>query len=421
MTSVNLLGGAQTDFQRNWSKEGKGLTAMLRETIEDALQSLSLTYDDIARLNSENRVAAFIGNFDAEQYLNQGHLGAFFTEIDPSFIGMPAARFEAACASGSVAIDAAAAKIRAGDCDVALVVGLELMKTVSAKVGAGFLGTAAHYEAEARDVEFPFPKLFGQLADVILRKYHLDERRFMAALAEISSINYSNAKRNPKAQTRTWFMSREQALSRNSPNNATVGGLLCVTDCSQITDGAAAVVLTSDRYAEEYAVERALPPGSFPVLKGWGCRVAELRFAKKVDASHDSPYVLPWTRQAVVDALGRAGLPAEDIDCIETHDCFTSSEYAAISAFGLTEPGKEYEAVESGAIALDGATPVNPSGGLIGVGHPVGASGVRMLLDLYKQVAGTAGDYQVKNARNGAMLNIGGSATTNYAFVVGRR
>ncbi len=110
----------------------------------------------------------------------------------------------------------------------------------------------------------------------------------------------------------------------------------------------------------------------------------------------------------------------DDIDVFETHDCFTSSEYAAISAFGLTEPGMEYEVIESGIIAFDGEKPINPSGGLIGCGHPVGASGARMLLDLYKQVTGTAGGYQVQGAKNGMMLkNIGGSATTNYVFIVG--
>ncbi|MDO5147062.1 MAG: thiolase domain-containing protein, partial [Eubacteriales bacterium] len=129
---------------------------------------------------------------------------------------------------------------------------------------------------------------------------------------------------------------------------------------------------------------------------------------------------LRWTRQAVDDCYKRAGMTVEDINCFETHDCFTSSEYAAISAFGLTEPGKEYEAVESGCIAFDGDKPINPSGGLIGCGHPVGASGVRMFLDLYKQVSGKAGAYQVKDAKNAMMLNIGGSATTNYVFIVGR-
>lgn len=113
-------------------------------------------------------------------------------------------------------------------------------------------------------------------------------------------------------------------------------------------------------------------------------------------------------------------MTVDDIDVFETHDCFSSSEFAAISAFGISEPGKECEAVENGVIAFDGAKPINPSGGLIGCGHPVGASGARMFLDLYKQVTGKAGDYQVKGAKNGMMLNIGGSATTNYVFIVGK-
>lgn len=108
----------------------------------------------------------------------------------------------------------------------------------------------------------------------------------------------------------------------------------------------------------------------------------------------------------------------EDIDVFEAHDCFTSSEYAAISAFGITDPGKEFEAVEDGTIGFGGSKPINPSGGLIGCGHPVGATGARMLLDLYKQVTGTAGGYQVAGAKNGMMLNIGGTATTNYVFIV---
>ena len=142
-------------------------------------------------------------------------------------------------------------------------------------------------------------------------------------------------------------------------------------------------------------------------------------FNKKMTDNEGSDYVLPWTRQAVLDAYRRSGLTVDDIDVFETHDCFTSSEYAAISAFGLTEPGKEYEAVENGMIVFNGSKPINPSGGLIGCGHPVGASGARMFLDLYKQVTGTAGGYQVEAVRNGMMLNIGGSATTNYVFVVG--
>lgn len=417
---VYILGGEQTDFQRNWTKEGKNFLAMMREVVDDALAKVDIDYSEIKELNKKNRVAVFVGNFDAEQYANQGHLGAFLTEVHPAFNGVPGARYEAACASGSVAIDAASSHIRAGDYDLAIVVGIEVMKTVSSAVGGDFLGTAAYYEKEAKGVQFPFPKLFGRLADVILERYKLDENTFMDSLAEISRINYANAKRNPKAQTRNWFMNKEHALARGSSYNMSVGGRLCIADCSQVTDGAAVVLLASKDYAKDYMKKRGIKESKIPKIKGWGHRVAPITFDAKTKESEGGRYILPWTRAAVEDAYKRAKLDVKDIDVFETHDCFTSSEYAAISAFGITEPGQEHIAIQEGVIDFGGKKPINPSGGLIGVGHPVGASGVRMLLDLYKQVTGQAGDYQVKNAKNGLMLNIGGSATTNMVFIVGK-
>ena len=413
MNKVYILGGAQTDFERNWKKEGKNMIALLKEAVNDGLADSGLSYDDVIELNKENRVAAFVGNFVAEKYVEQGHLGAFLTEINPAFYGVPSARYEAACASSSVAIDAAQTKIKSGDYDVAIVVGWELMKTVDSKVGGDYLGYAAYYEKEGKGIELPFPKLFGRLADETLIKYPVDEKRYMDALARISTINYSNAKRNPLAQTRKWFMSYDQASTRGTDTNALIGGRLAVSDCSQVTDGAAVVVLASEKFLKERGIFDK------PFIKGYGHRTAPMLFDKKMADNAKSEYILPWTLQAVLDAYRRSGLTVDDIDVFETHDCFTSSEYAAISAFGLTAPGKEYEAVESGLIAFDGKKPINPSGGLIGCGHPVGASGARMFLDCYKQVAGLAGGYQVKNVKNAMMLNIGGSATTNYVYIIG--
>ena len=127
MSKVYILGGAQTDFERNWKKEGKGMVALLKEVMSDGLLGAGLTYDDVRALNRDNRIACFVGNFISEKYTEQGHLGAFLTEIDDAFYGVPSARYEAACASSSVAIDAAQTKIRSGDYDVAVVVGWELM------------------------------------------------------------------------------------------------------------------------------------------------------------------------------------------------------------------------------------------------------------------------------------------------------
>ena len=412
---VHILGGAQTDFERNWTKEGKNVIALLKEAVEDGFTEAGFSFEELARLNHENKVACFVGNFIAEQYISQGHLGAFLTEVHPAFYGVPSARYEAACASSSVALDAAITKIQNGDYDVAIVVGWELMKTVDSKVGGDILGRAAYYEKEGKGVDLPFPKLFGRLADEILKKYKMDEKRFMDSLAMIATQNYENAKLNPLSQTRKWFMSFEQASHRGTETNPLVGGRLAVSDCSQVTDGAVVVVLASEKYVKEHKIKADV------LVKGYGHRVAPMLFDKKMAEAEKSPYILLWTRQAVLDAYRRSGLTVNDIDVFETHDCFTSSEYAAISAFGITEPGHEYEAIESGVISLKGNKPINPSGGLIGCGHPVGASGARMFLDLYKQIAKKAGRYQVPNAKNGMMLNIGGSATTNYVFAIGKK
>ena len=417
---VYIIGGSQTDFQRNWSKENKNFIAIIKEVINDALQKTDISFKEIESLNKKNKIGIFVGNFDGEQYFNQGHLGAFLTEINKSFYGVPSARYEAACASGSVAIDAASSKIKTGDYDVAIVLGVELMKTVDSQIGGDFLGTAAYYQKEAKNITFPFPKLFGQLADVYINKYSLDEKRYLSCLAEISNINYNNAKKNPNAQTRSWFMNKEHANKRNTKNNMLVGGKLAITDCSQVTDGAAVVILSSKKYLNQYKKKRKLTNKNFSEITGWGHRVAPVQFLEKIKESQKNSYVLPWTRQTVLDALKRANLKENQIDFYETHDCFTSSEYAAISAFGITKPGEEYKAIENGLISFDGKKPINPSGGLIGCGHPVGASGIRMLLDLHKQITKSAGNYQLKKSNHGMMLNIGGSATTNFVYIVSK-
>lgn len=412
---VYVLGGAQTDFARNWSKEGKGIIALLKEVIDDGFNNVGLTYDEVSLLNVENKVACFVGNFLAEKYIDQGHLGALLTEVNPCFYGVPSARYEAACASGSVAIDAAMTKIQNGDIDVAIVVGWELMKTVDSDVCGDYLGRAAYYDKEGKGIPFPFPTLFGKLADELLLKYRYDENRFMNSLSIISNQNYANAKKNPNAQTRLWFNSIDEANQRGTQTNSFVGGgRLAATDCSQVTDGAAVAILAS----EEYIQSKQL--GNKPYIKGYGHRVAPMLFEKKMKEAAASIYMLPWTRKAVEDAYMRSGLSVDDIDVFETHDCFTSSEFAAISAFGIIEPGNEIDVIENGDISISGQYPINPSGGLIGCGHPVGASGVRMMLDCYKQVANQAFGYQIANASNAVMLNIGGTATTNYVFIVGR-
>ena len=405
---VYILGGYQTDFARNWSKESKHISAMFQEVVTGALEATGIDPADVQ--------TGHVGNFAAELYTMQGHLGAFLVEVDPAFRGLPTARHEAACASGSIALLAASAEIEAGRYDLAMVVGIEQMKTVDPARGGDFLGTAAWYEREAAGISFPFPKLFGRLGDEYDKRFGLKDEH----LARISAINYANAKKNPFAQTRNWYMSEAHACSQDKFNTI-IGGRIKVTDCSQVTDGAVCVFLASPEYAEKYARERGTDLAKVPQILGWGHRTAPLTFDDKVAESKDNPYVLPHTRQAILDAMHRAKLPdVWALDAIETHDCFTTSEYMAIDHFGLTPPGKSWQAIEEGVIEMDGQLPINPSGGLIGCGHPVGGTGVRQVLDAYRLVTGTAPGYQVDGAKTVQTLNIGGSGTTSVSFVVGR-
>jgi acetyl-CoA C-acetyltransferase len=404
---VYILGGYQTDFARNWTKEGKHIAALIREAVVGGLAATGLEPKDIE--------VGHVGNFAAELYAMQGHLGAFLVDVDPAFSGLPTGRHEAACASGSIAALAASAEIEAGRYDCALVLGVEQMKTVSPAQGGDYLGTAAWYELEAKGVEFPFPKLFGRLGDEYDKRYGLKDEH----LAHISAVNYGNARRNPKAQTRTWYMNEEHARATDQYNSV-IGGRLKISDCSQVTDGAVSLFFASEKFATAYAKRRGIALASIPQLRGWGHKTAPLTFDAKVAESAGQPYVLPHTRTAITDAFRRANLK----DCwqlsgIETHDCFTTSEYMAIDHFGLTAPGESWKAIEAGVIDFGGKLPINPSGGLIGAGHPVGATGVRQLLDASLQVTGQAGDYQVPGARTFATLNIGGSGTTSCVFVVG--
>ena len=188
-----------------------------------------------------------------------------------------------------------------------------------------------------------------------------------------------------------------------------------------MTDGAAVIFLASEEYASRYAMRNGIKIDEVPYIQGWGHRTAPILFDDKEEEARANDYALPHTRDAITDAYTRAGItgPAE-LSCIETHDCFSITEYAAIEHFGLASPGEGYKRIEDGSIELSGGCPVNPSGGLIGCGHPVGATGARQLLDAYLQVSGKAGEYQVDGAKRVATLNIGGSATTNVVHIIGK-
>ncbi|WP_137389674.1 acetyl-CoA acetyltransferase [Rhodoligotrophos defluvii] len=408
MAGVYVLGGAQTDFARNWAREGKSLFDMMAETIDAGLLETDLQPADIG--------AAHIGNFAAELFCDQGLLGGFFAAIKPEFDGLPTARHEAACASGSIALLAAAAEIEAGRYDVACVLGVEYMRNLPGLTGAKLLGTACWQSREATEAQVVWPAMFNRLIDEYDRRYGIRYDH----LAAIARNNYENARVNPYAQTRQWNFGN-RAFTTDDEENPPVVGRVRRQDCGQITDGAAVVFLASRRFAESYCIRHGKRPDVLSRIEGWGHRTATMLLSDKFRASEGQPYVLPHVRGTFTDAFRRAGLSGVgDLDLLEVHDCFSMTEYMIIDHAGITAPGESWRAVEDGSIAKRGRIPVNPSGGLIGLGHPVGATGVRMLLDVHKQVTGTAGPTQVEGARRAATLNIGGSATASVCFVTGK-
>lgn len=410
MTSrVYILGGYQTDFADNWARSGIEIADSMRSTIMRGLAETNLAAADIE--------VAHIGNFAAELFCNQGHLGGLFAASDPAFAGIPASRHEGACASGSLALLAASAEIEAGRYGLAAVLGVEQMRNVPGEQAARLIGGPAMWNGhEYQDARYPWVKVFSDVADEYDRRYGLKQEH----LSRIAQINFGNAKRNTNAQTRRWTF-KENSFSADDVDNPIIEGRTRKQDCGQITDGAAIVFLASAERAHEYAKRLDIDLDALPYIKGWGHRTAPITYAAKLKASEGQPYVFPHVRGAITDAFRRAGIAGvEQLDGIETHDCFTMTEYMAIDHFGITPPGQSWRAIEAGDIEIGGRIPVNPGGGLIGGGHPVGATGVRMALDCFKQVTGTAGEYQVEGANNFATLNIGGSTTTTVSLIVGR-
>lgn len=398
MTSI--LGAYQSDFARNLTREGLGIDSLVREGVHGTLEAAGIEPEQVDTIH--------VGNAFGQLYNGQGHLGAMPASVVPELWGVPAMRHEAACASGSIAMLAAMAELEAGRYDCALVLGVELEKSLPGPEAARVQVAAAWVGQETDGAEPIWPVMFERIAEHYDRRYGLDDTHLRA----IGALNLANAKDNPLAQTRAWSLTPESTAADDEANPV-VAGRLRRNDCCQITDGAAGVVLVSDRWLAQH---RAATP--LAEVAGWGHRTVGLSLASKLERD-EAPFVMPHVRAAIEDAFARAGLAdVGSIDVIETHDCMTPSEYLAIDHFGLTEPGQSWRAIEDGVITRDGATPINPGGGLIGGGHPVGATGVRMLADAAAQVSGRAGAAQIEGARRAATLNIGGSTATTVSFVL---
>jgi acetyl-CoA acetyltransferase len=414
---VYVIGAGRTDFKRNFMKEGKTIRHIILEASRAALADAGIDPGDID--------AGVVGNFAGGLFTRQLHLGAFITEIDDTLRGLPTLHVEAACASGGVAVLTGAQQIMGGLHEVVLVAGAEQQKTMTPAEGAGVLAAAGDYHAEAPLYgEFMFPKLFARIAQIYGERHGLTEED----LARVAFKNRAHARLNPLAQMRDSALTLQEACSE-AEGNRRVAPPLKLSDCSPITDGGAAVVLCSESFAKKVMAGRPRERRVAVRLLGFGHTTDYLPLEKK-----DAPD-FSVACKAAAHAYAVSGLRPQDMDAAEVHDCFSISEILACEILGFAPRGQGTKLLEHGATTLPQAralleirnpkseirnVPINPGGGLMGDGHPVGATGVRQVVSACQQLTGVAGAHQVEGAKRVLTFNMGGSVTTSVVMIWGK-
>jgi acetyl-CoA acetyltransferase len=309
--------------------------------------------------------------------------------------GLPTVRVENACASGGFAVHEAVRAVGSGDAQLAVVAGLEKMTDVSTARRRYWLGVSGDTEWE-RQAGLTFAGVYGLVASQYLARYDAPA----AALAEVAVKNHENGALNPNAHFQK-RITREQALA--SPKVADPLGLF---DCCPVSDGAAALVLASPELGRKLT--------DTPVyVDGVGA-------ASDYLAVQERPDLLGFaaSRQAAAAAFRAADCGPRDVSFLEAHDCFTIAELLAVEDLGFAARGAAAELTLSGATRRDGRIPVNPDGGLKAKGHPIGATGVSQVYEIFQQLRGSAGARQVPHATRAVAHNVGGAGATAAVTVL---
>jgi len=382
-----IVGWAHTPFGR---LEGETVESLVVRVANEALEHAGVAARDV----DEIVLGHFNGGFSQQDFT-----ASLVLQASPDLRFKRATRVENACATGSAAVHQGLKAIAAGSARIVLVVGAEQMTTTPAdEIGRNLL--KASYVREEADIEGGFAGIFGKIASLYFQRWG-DQSD---ALARIAAKNHKNGVSNPYAQMRKDL--GYEFCRAESEKNPRVAGPLKRTDCSLVSDGAAAVVLadvtTALRLGRAVALRSAehvqdfLPMSKRDVLKLEGCAQA-------------------WKR-----ALASAGMKLADLSLVETHDCFTIAELMEYEAMGLVPEGQGARAVAEGLTEKSGPLPVNPSGGLKAKGHPIGATGVSMHALCAMQLTGVAGGMQVNNATLAGIFNMGGAGVANYVSILER-
>jgi len=385
--SVCIVGWGHTKFGK---LEDQGLEDLLVSAANEAMTDAGVGPEDID--------AIYVATFNAGMS-EQDFISSMALQVSDAFRFTPSTRVENACGSGSAAVFQAANLIEAGRARRVLAIGVEKMTHLSS-ADVGRCLSRASYMPEEGDQGLTFPGIFGVVAGKYFQKYG-DQSD---ALAQIAAKNHKNGSVNPLAHMQKDF--GFDFCRAESEKNPIVAGPLKRTDCSMISDGAAAIILCDEETAQDH--DKAIAFRARQQANDF------LPMSKRDVTAFDGP-ATAWR-----NGLAEAGVTLNDLSLVETHDCFTIAELIQYEAMGLAEAGKGANVLADGTVYKDGKLPVNPSGGLKAKGHPVGATGVSMHVMASRQLMNDAGEMQVKDAKLAGIFNMGGAAVANYLSILER-
>ena len=411
---VALVGAGMSKFG---AFKGKSSRDLFVEAYVEMLESVD------KGINPKEIEALYVGNYSSDLFEGQGHLApilASWTGLNP----IPAVRIEDACASAGVALREGILAIASGMYDIVVVSGVEKMTDLPTEKVTDTLATAADVQYEIPP-GFTFPGFYASMATAYMDAYGATQETFM----KVGIKNHFNGSMNEKAQfgakiTTLMEARKASAAKKGLPvpewedelgflyderANPTIAWPMRLYDCSPISDGAAVVLLVSEELASKFTDTPIFITGMGQASDG---------------ALHDREVLtsIPAARLAGEQAYKMAGIRPENIDFAEVHDCFTIAEIIATEDLGFFEKGKGWQAAEKGDTSRDGKKPINLSGGLKSKGHPVGASGVGQVVEVWKQLRGQAGERQMPGKlKYGLTHNVGGSGQTCVVHIFERR
>ena len=379
MREVAIVAAGMTRFGELW---GSSLRDLFVEAATEALDNARADHLD----------AVFVGNMSAGLFTGQEHVGALLAD-QLGMAGVAAARVESACASGGVALRTAFAEVASGLSDLVLAAGVEKM-TDGAEV-TDVLATAADQEQEAYH-GVTFPGLYAMIARAHMEKHGTTEED----LAAVAVKNHRHGALNPRAQF------RREVTAQEVMSSSLVAAPLRLLHCSPVSDGAAAVLLCPLDQAKKYT-DRPV------VIRGSGLATAPMTLARRKD-----PSFLEAVQKAAERAYTMAGAGPRDVQVAEVHDCFSIAEICCVEALGFVDRGRGGPETRAGFSALGGRLPVNTSGGLKSKGHPVGATGIAQIIEIFEQLRGESGGRQVRGARLGLAQTMGGSGASSVVHIL---